>query len=511
MSTHDDLDILLPELDSPASPDPEFASRLRQQFVSAAGHQPTARPRPVPVQSHGPEPIRLRPPRRRWLDLAAVAVLLLSMIGGLTRAGTLVTGGTPTPAIHVPNEEQPAMISGSAAMDGTVRGSPPETGEYRFLWSYRSGTALPFRDKIYALASQLGPTYNPQGVIALDAKTGAELWYQPVSYRFGFAVTSAGVVVGMTPGLDTRGSPAANGSIWDFHVVLLDLDTGEPIWRSAETYQMAGAAFLMSAQVATGSVVFVDGQMTLVAVDLSTGRERWRVESSAPPPADCAGPRFRSTCVPAGPAIIGDTVYIDNPATGQIVAVSLSTGEQKWAVDDLLERSAESPLEFGSVSILAVEQGVVVSSWPDSGVNFHFHLLSAADGSLLWQWRSDRLIWDVVRAGDAVVVLSSDAGQDNWRLERVAIMTGDVVQTSAELPSGGPNAYLQSLPDVDLVMLVEPSQGTVGFDAETLAVKWRQPSSLSGCLVRILPVLPDGNVACLSPGGIEVHRRGSDS
>ena len=166
-------------------------------------------------------------------------------------------------------------------------------------------------------------------------------------------MTSAGVVVGIPDSFGGQASPVAGGSIWDFHVVLLDLETGQAIWRSAEIYQLNSQFSLDATQIAGDTILFIDGQLTLVALDLATGRERWRVESSTPLPAGCS-------CPGVGPAIAGDTVYVDNPVTGQIVAVSLSSGEQKWAVDDPVDRTTApqgGAIISGLIALGAVDQG----------------------------------------------------------------------------------------------------------------------------------------------------------
>src|SRR6476619_6625409 len=129
MSTPDILDILLPDLEGPVPPDPAFAARLRRTFVAASGHQQTTRPQPLPVVAIERAPIALRPPRRRWLDLAAVAVLLLSMIGGIAR---ITNTATPTPAISaLGTADAGEMVGKSAAGDGQVWGPAPSAALYK--------------------------------------------------------------------------------------------------------------------------------------------------------------------------------------------------------------------------------------------------------------------------------------------------------------------------------------------------------------------------------------------
>jgi outer membrane protein assembly factor BamB len=505
MTTPDDLNTLLPDLEGPVAPDPEFAARLRNRFVSATGYQPTRQPRLIPVQTGNASPTPIRASRRRWLDLAAVAVLLLSMIGGIARVTN--HGATPTPAIPAPQTEQPIMANGSAAMDGSWPGPAPASGDYRLRWRGQAPAAAytaPFRDKIYQYIARLDPT-NTGGVVAYDAQTGAEHWYQPVTSNFTFAVTSVGVVAGIPDSFESRASPAADAGLWDFHVVLLDLDTGQPIWHSAETYQLKSQPFSMHAQIAGDAVLFIDRQMTLVALDFATGQERWRVESSELPAPDCI-------CFAAGPAISAGIVYFHNPVTGQIVAVSLSTGEQKWAVDDPagpVVLSSGGTVISPSIALAAVEQGVVVNTWwiPRDESHGYFGVLSAADGSRMWEWDPDKPVQAFARFGDALIVLTRNLSEADWHLERVELATGQILKASSQTYTD--RHWLTSLTKADLVLIRGWNVEAVGVDPVTLEITWTEPA-IEDCAI-LLPVLPDGGLACRTTDGLAVYEPVSGS
>jgi len=411
-----------------------------------------------------------------------------------------VAAATPVPSPVA--TEQSIMASGSAAMDGSWPGPAPANTEYRLLWRGQppaTGFVAPFQGKIYQVVERMSPA-SVQALVAYDAKTGAELWSQPVAANFTFAVTSAGVVAGIPDSSGGQASPAAGGSVWDFQVVLLDLDTGKPIWRSAEAYQLNSQP-ITATQIAGDTILFIDRQMTLVALDLATGRERWRVESTMPPPAKCG-------CFGFGPAIAGDTVYFDNPVTGQIVAVSLSSGEQKWAIDDPVDRTpgpVYGVVISGPIALGAVDQGVVVNTWwlPSGNSTGTFGLLSAADGSPIWQWGTDKQIQDFARVGDALIVITRDAGETDWRLERVDLATGKVLQTSSQAFNNG--FYLQYLPEADMV-IVSNMENTerVGVNPATLAVRWTAPV-IEDCRI-LLPAMPNGNLACRTQTGLAVYQ-----
>jgi outer membrane protein assembly factor BamB len=399
---------------------------------------------------------------------------------------------TATPTAATP--EPPVTASGSAAMDGTIPGPAPANGEYRLRWrGPGNGFVASFDGTVYELISRVGPN-SAQGIVALDAETGAERWYQPVSARFGFEVTSAGVIVGISD------SPESGGNAWDFHVALLDLNTGEPIWRSAESYQLPGSTLLTSPQVAGGSVLFVDGQMRLVAIDLATGQERWRVESEQAPP-NCVGAQVKPACMPAGPAILGDMVYFDNPVTGQIVAVSLSTGTRKWAVADPLDRTAQ-PFTQGTVSLAAVDQGVLVNTWALSATEGRFGLWSAADGSVIWQWDPGKAVQSFARVGDDLVALVRDPGASDWHVERIDLMIGDVLQRSSQ--AFDKMIFVRFLPDAGLVLLGDWDNRYIGLNPASLEVTWAEPE-IEGCMGLLFPVLPGGAVICYTKDGLAVY------
>ena len=100
------------QLDAPGTPDLEYAATLRSQFVREARVDATSSIAAVASPQRKPAPL---PKRRRWFDLAAAAVLLLSIIGGIARVSTT---GDPTPTIQAPLTEQPAVMGG---------GTPPRT------------------------------------------------------------------------------------------------------------------------------------------------------------------------------------------------------------------------------------------------------------------------------------------------------------------------------------------------------------------------------------------------
>ena len=99
MTNHDEFGTFLIGIDTPRSPDPLFARRLRKQFLAESAR--------IELIGSGTV-IDLNTPRRsRLLDFAAVAILLLSMIGGMfgINSGRI---GIPTPTVRAADLATPS-------------------------------------------------------------------------------------------------------------------------------------------------------------------------------------------------------------------------------------------------------------------------------------------------------------------------------------------------------------------------------------------------------------------
>ncbi len=126
MTTPDDFRSILSGLDTPVAPDPLFARRLRGRFMAEAQASGSGQV----GSSLMPEPKPIR--RNRLFDLAAVAILVLSMIGGMVglNPGTI---GSPTPTVEaaIATPEPPINSGVSATRDGRYPGSGPDCRDLR--------------------------------------------------------------------------------------------------------------------------------------------------------------------------------------------------------------------------------------------------------------------------------------------------------------------------------------------------------------------------------------------
>ncbi|HYP60318.1 MAG TPA: hypothetical protein VEQ36_07805, partial [Thermomicrobiales bacterium] len=151
MTTDQNARASFQRLDQPTDPDPAFAAKLRTQFLSTSAIDETVSA--VPLR---PTAVRTVPMRRRtrWLDLAAAAVLLIALSGGLLTLAPIQTEQRPA-TIQAPMSEQPAvMLGGTAAQDNQYPGPAP-VANYHLRLSLGPGKgglswpALAYGDTIY--------------------------------------------------------------------------------------------------------------------------------------------------------------------------------------------------------------------------------------------------------------------------------------------------------------------------------------------------------------------------
>ena len=198
----------------------------------------------------------------RWRFLPPVDSLLAPVGPGST-GGTRIDADDSTVFV-------PAMGASISAVD--VR-----TGVARWNWGpanpagFRSGAngVRVYRDTVYATAWRF---QNPLGglsqgwLVALDARTGSELW------RRTFPAITSGVAA--------EGSPVVFGSLVVFvlpggNAFGLDRATGATVW---EFPSRATLATLSQAELWGGTVYFDGGDASVYALDASTGALIWRAE-----------------------------------------------------------------------------------------------------------------------------------------------------------------------------------------------------------------------------------------
>jgi outer membrane protein assembly factor BamB len=401
------------------------------------------------------------------------------------------------------------MPGRSAANDGQIPGAVPDADSYQRLWQRaipNMGFAALYGDALYYLSFEDG---GPNRVVALAAATGEERWSRPLAGESSFSLLPSGVVVATA---ESAGGPNA------FRVALLEHLTGQPIWTSADTFAGGSESRppVLDLVLAGNTILFVDGDSAVVALDPATGQQRWRYE------ADRGSVRGCDQCAATTLVASASMVYVTDIPGDRLTALSLADGAMQW--DATLgsirgNRQTSSPSRGDMpMQLTAVDQGVIVSD--QAG---YFGLLSAADGSMVWSWPPDRAIYSVVRVQSSVYVAmvngAPDQGNARFGWAEVEIATGTILRggdnpnrfgNMAYLPDAnrliggyrtwsGPSWWETNVPVIGkLFGSSDTSDDSIAMDPATLDVTWE--SSISRCIIN-LPVSPDGTVLCNPAGG----------
>lgn len=141
----------------------------------------------------------------------------------------------------------------------------------------QESTPILVGDTLYVTSS-----FGPKNVIAVDAKTGKQKWrYSPDVPR--------GIDQFACCDVQNRGVTYADGKILvgrlDSNIVALDAKTGEEVWKTKIVDYKQGSVITSPPTVAKGIVItgFGGGEYgvrgALVGLDLATGKEKWRTHT----------------------------------------------------------------------------------------------------------------------------------------------------------------------------------------------------------------------------------------
>jgi outer membrane protein assembly factor BamB/predicted phosphodiesterase len=211
------------------------------------------------------------------------------------------------------------------------------------------------------------------GVVALDARTGAEQW----RYLTGHSVRNTpavadGVVV----------IPSNDGAL---HA--LDAATGALRWRHDLGDQVSeNRSALTAAPVISGGVVYAGVVGRFAAIDLMTGRERWRAEPA---------PKMIDQQSYGAAAIAGDTVIAPfGLGKDGVVAWDVMTGRERWRLDGEVSYGVQAAPVVDGDQVMIVNSRTIV------------HAVGAADGRIAWTRRIDARATGMSAASAATPVLA---------------------------------------------------------------------------------------------------------
>jgi outer membrane protein assembly factor BamB len=232
-------------------------------------------------------------------------------------------------------------------------------------------------------------------IAAFDVATGQERWRFAGEERF-FLVFAPVVVDGVVyVGVLEPLQDLALEEMQEGAVYALDAASGNVRWRYSTGVLSATDIAVANgiAYVATADDLGQGARATLFALDTATGQERWRLR-----PGDRA--RLNPPVVAGGLVYVGGLAADLETGRGLIYALNAATGTERWRAD--LSPRGTSPA--------AVADGVLYASAGDRAV----HALDAATGAERWRFApadADRFsVSAAPSVADGVVYVSSNDG-----------------------------------------------------------------------------------------------------
>jgi alcohol dehydrogenase (cytochrome c) len=366
--------------------------------------------------------------------------------------------------------------------------------------------------------------------MAIDAKTGRQIWKTKVEYP---PETPRIVCCGII----NRGAALYDGKLFrttlDANVIALDAKTGKELWKENAIDFKDGYSMTVAPLVADGVVItgisgaefgtrdFIDGW------DPATGKHLWRTYT-VPEPTEPGGNTWPGDTWKHGGGstwITGSfdpelhTVYwgVGNPGpfnaavrkgdnlyTCSVLALDPKTGKIKW----YFQFSPNNPFDYDSVAEMVLAEmnvhGKPTKVLMDANRNGFFYVLDRVNGKLLAANPYVKVNWasgidtetgrpietDVsakARAGEKVVLWPSILGGKNWEPMSYDPKTGLAYANTLNI--GGHYKAISAdykagdwYVGIDLTDLWEWPEGPRGYlkaiDPLTGKAKWEQPSDL---------------------------------
>ncbi|MGP4112325.1 outer membrane protein assembly factor BamB family protein [Streptomyces sp. 4N509B] len=373
---------------------------------------PTSSAMPTPLD----DPQQRGPSRRRIVTGLAVTAVLALLVTTALLTGHLsghVDGGQP---------EGP---------DKEANDSPAWTE----LWSY----ALKAESFLEEVADGRAYVASDEGLYALDADNGGELWTRRYPAEYGGSVlgTSSGVVYYGDEthmyALDARSGDelwqvehfgfypsvtVVSGIIYlDYGVALeaLDSRTLELVWFKREIDSNQDPV------ISDGRIHFTGRDGALFAVDAETGDSLWEFEAN--------------TGIVASPVVADGTVYVGS-GDGALYAVNADTGRERWRYS--FDGELWDPAIAFSADPALVDHGVVYFE-----NDVYVCAFSARTGRLLWHHRPH--VDDVellslangavhfIGGEDTLYALDANTGKRLWEdnLGENLVIVGDTIYFEA--------------------------------------------------------------------------------
>ena len=359
-------------------------------------------------------------------------------------------GSTATAQMPDPQRaEVSLMFRGNPAHSG-VAASPLFDGQGGVRWRFQTRSAVRSTPAVTTTRVFIGS--GDSTLYALDRATGKLVW----QFAAGTPVHSSpavarGLVIAATLGGRIFAVSEASGTLrWS-------IQTGPTLPKNISP---AGEwDFYVSSPVVVDQTILIGaGDGNVYALDLTSGKERWRVKT---------GGKVRATpSVSNGVAVVGSW-------DGRVYAIDVATGKTRWVhrtVGDTLDLKREGYDRRAIQSTAAIVDGVVFLGSRDDG----FYALDFATGERRWR-SSHRTSWVVgspaardgkayVGSSDGHFIHSMDvaSGRELWRTPvgsnvlSSPVLAGDLLVVGTATTNAGRGELL-------------------ALEAATGTVRWRLP------------------------------------
>ena len=357
--------------------------------------------------------------------------------------------------------EAGAQLADTGAADVSLmfRGTPAHTGvastqlfdgQGGVRWRFQTRSAVRSTPAVTATRVFVGS--GDSTLYALDRSSGKPVWtFQAAGPVHASPAIAHGLVVAATLGGRIFAVSEATGALrWS-------VQTGPTLPKNINP---AGGwdLYVSSPVVIDHTIVIGAGDGNIYALDLTTGRERWRVRT---------GGKVRATpSVRDGVAVVGSW-------DGRVYAIDMASGKTRWVshtVGDTLDLKREGYDRRAIQSTAAIAEGNVFLGSRDDG----FYALDFTTGERKWR-SSHRTSWVVgspaVRDGRAFVGSSDGhfihsvevaSGRELWRTPVGSNVLSSPVLAGSLLVVGTANT--------------NAGRGEVlALDAATGVVRWRLP------------------------------------
>lgn len=420
MTTEQLINQALADLDCPAQPEAGFAGRLRGEMLGATGAADASgagAARGVPT---GWQVIRQQEKvltRRKLLDLAAVAALLLAMIGGLASTTQRSSAPSTVSSVSAPEIFQPIVQNGgTAAQDNQFSGPVPISGTAEVSWTIPVDPSLMVDpgmiagNTLFTRISMLDDT--GQSILqAYDVSDRTLQWQALVMTAVPFAVSQDSVVVGVP--LDPMGD--VTNAVDPFSVAMLDRKDGRTIWKSSQSFHPRFSALPITLAVTDSMIYVSNGDGHLSALSLNDGSEVWSYDHDLEPSPQAVS--ANQTCIDNGNGDVkchsnpdnyamyvaagSGTVYVSDALSLRMTALDATDGSIRWDID----LTASLPDVRSIAQIVAITDGVAVTwqSSTESGgdrIN-NLGMYGETKGSLVWL-EADLAVPMIASDGEAV-------------------------------------------------------------------------------------------------------------